>query len=302
MCWCNSEFSLLCCCSSRLFDITFTFYCLVIVYMHAASDMTTDLEIIMDVFGVSAANMPDLTWPLLGWQVEAIHPHCLSLPFSLSVSLFLAIIETAQPICCEQNVPLLSWLTGWKPKISSLPPTWGCTRNFWGILVALRWAAVPPSVAACAVDSQGRDACRDEGGNKRSPLQRSFLSHQPPPPRTPGDMKPIILMGSGSIHLNAGLHMMTMMILGATCHQLESFLAAGLERIPWEKSLEKKKNTYKKAHLVSQSGSIEPWIIYQTRSVCLCVCPSTHPFFIIHRSQSCHFLNHNFNYCPDLMH
>lgn len=82
-----------------------------------------------------------------------------------------------------------------------------------------------PCVAACAVDSQGRDACRDESRNKRNDVQRSSLvppAISPSPPVTPGDMKPIMLMGSGSIHLNSGLHMMTMMTPRATCHQPES--------------------------------------------------------------------------------
>lgn len=91
-----------------------------------------------------------------------------------------------------------------------------------------------PCVAACAVDSQGQEACRDEGGNKEiTSRDSSPPAPLPLPQYMPVDMKPIILMGSGSIHLNTVLYITTM-APRATCHRLPSFLAAGLEQIPRE--------------------------------------------------------------------
>lgn len=113
--------------------------------------------------------------------------------------------------------------------------------------------------------------CLQRCGRKQKKSAAETFS-VPPTPLTPGDMKPIILMGSGSIHLNTGLHMMTMMILRATCHQRKASW-----RQVWSKSHERNLKK-KKKHLQKGSACISIWlnptVNYLSNQICLCVCLS----------------------------
>lgn len=126
--------------------------------------------------------------------------------------------------------------------------------------------------------------CLQRWGRKQKKSAAEIFS-VPPPPITPGDMKPIILMGSGSIHLNTGLHMMTMMILRVTCHQLESFLPAGFQRIPREKSF-----FFQKPHLQKGSACISIWFNLTATELFiepdLPTCVSVHPHIYFSSSMS----------------
>jgi len=249
----------------------------------------------MDVSGVNVARMtsPGVTE---GWGLTT-PTICFSL-FLSCISLLFSMKKREQPLCCELWLSLMwpSCLAGWKPKLFSLPPSRGHILNYWGVHLTVWWAVIFSCMAACAVDSRGWDACRDESRNKRNQLQRSSRSHQPvSPPLTPGDMKPIILMGLGSIHLNTGLHMMTTMILNVPP---APELPGSRFGVNPRRKIFYRIHTSKKAWLVSQSNPSK--IIYQTRFVCLCTCPSKHPFFIVCGLPIFHFLNHDFNYDYDL--
>lgn len=158
------------------------------VYIHTIQIQPQMWKMIMDVLiwyehSQSAWNRFNMTSPgVTGWGLTT-PTVSLSLSLCLCVSLFLSTTDTGQTFCCEQSVSLSCWLARWLEtqnllSASNLRTHTELLRYSFSISMSCNF----PCVAACAVDSQGRDACRDEGGNKRNQLQRSFLSHQPPPP------------------------------------------------------------------------------------------------------------------------
>lgn len=144
-------------------------------------------------------------------------------------------METQPPFCCEHNVSLQFRLPHWQETPSCLQQR--TQVNFSAIHSALIRAVIPPAWQHVLWTRRVKMPAEMREETKEIISRDLLLSHQPPPPQyMPVDMKPIILMGTGSIHLNTALHMMTTMTPRATCHQLQSFLAASLEKISREKS------------------------------------------------------------------
>lgn len=129
-----------------------------------------------------------------------------------------------------------------------------------------------PCVAACAVDSQGRDACREEGGNKRNQLQRSFLS---PPPHNARRHETHYLDG---IRQHPSQYWTTYDDNDDPQSNMPPARKLPASRFPANPKRKIffffKNPTYKKERLVSQSGLIWRRLNYLLNQICLLVCPS----------------------------